>query len=338
MPPKRGGKKKPPATDHEALPTYDAEQGLRGWLRTVLRQLSHSLDRDAEEHIFTPNPDGLPRYNERIPHPMWFEKIQDRSKSLYTSIDELDWDVQLMCENCLTYNGAGTKWAGFADALLMEATAQLSRVKAAFAQLEAEHPEEAAELSAAAAPRLEQHPLYDKLHQPAAQPAQPPAETSPPREDRASKPPAVHPALRAHLLAEARDPPAEVAKRDHSVDAVLAMFQSALRRRGYASEDEMQSYVKFTSEMRDFINASPGELMYPQERTAHTRLAEGQEVKPSAMYGADLLVRLAVKFPELLPPSTPDTTRTAVYLAAEELMVFIALNWKLLSRKPDSSV
>ena len=108
-----------------------------------------------------------------------------------------------------------------------------------------------------------------------------------------------------------------------------------LFRRGYVTESEGQNYSKFTSELREFINTSTAELLYPEEWDNHVADVQSKDLKPSAAYGVDLLVRLMVKLPELLPPSTPDSVRTTLYLAAEELLVFITLNWTHLTQKQE---
>lgn len=56
-----------------------------------------------------PVPVGVAGYAEAIEYPIDFSTIRRRSQwELYGSIRDLALDVQLMCANAMTFNGAGT--------------------------------------------------------------------------------------------------------------------------------------------------------------------------------------------------------------------------------------
>ena len=259
MAPKKASKKK--ASKRAKLPAYDEDVGLEGWLRQVLGQAAKDFDREEDEHIFLLNPESsLANYRSRISHPMYLELIAERCRNVYTSITELEWDVRLMCNNCRAFNAAGSKWVGYADSLQIEATGSFPAMRAAFAKLEESHPEEAKVLQVGAAERLAAHPLYGQLGPVgggevevggggggggSADGKAEREDVSPAREDRASLPPVVHPALRSQLLAEAQSPMHSVPRRVLSVDAALAMYQSTLHKYVFSKKNCTKKKKKF---------------------------------------------------------------------------------------------
>eukprot|EP00754_Rhynchopus_humris_P040352 Rhum_TRINITY_DN23393_c0_g1::Rhum_TRINITY_DN23393_c0_g1_i1::g.177641::m.177641 len=132
------------------------------WLRRRLHEVTALLNRPDEEHIFAESPRGLRGYTKRIKHPIDLSLIGEKCQA-YCCVDELEWDMALMCQNCVDYNGAATKWAKYANTLLADTKEALAPLRDAYAAIAADNPAPAEVLRAAAAANLAAHPMYAKL-------------------------------------------------------------------------------------------------------------------------------------------------------------------------------
>ena len=134
-------------------------------LRDKLKELIPKLDRSEDGNIFQSSPLGLPNYAERIQHPMDTSEMKLKATTVYTSVDELSYDLELMCDNCLLYNGEGSKWAAIAYNLLSVGRILIHNLKTEIIELEKQHKQEAVKLRKSAARRLKDHPMVKRMQQ-----------------------------------------------------------------------------------------------------------------------------------------------------------------------------
>ena len=144
------------------FPALGDGETVEVWLRSRLHEVTALLNRPDEEHIFAESPKGLRGYTKRIKHPIDLSLIGEKC-STYCSVDELGWDIALMCQNCVDYNGAATKWAKYANTLLDDTREALAVLRDVYAAIAADNPAPAEALRAAAAANLAAHPMYAKL-------------------------------------------------------------------------------------------------------------------------------------------------------------------------------
>eukprot|EP01060_Flectonema_neradi_P032439 TRINITY_DN5153_c0_g2_i1.p1 TRINITY_DN5153_c0_g2~~TRINITY_DN5153_c0_g2_i1.p1 ORF type:complete len:388 (+),score=66.47 TRINITY_DN5153_c0_g2_i1:81-1166(+) len=144
------------------------KQELLQIIRSKFEELIPRLNRSEDGHIFEASPLGLPNYSSLISHPMCVNEMKSKATSVYTTIDELALDLELMCDNCVVYNGQNSKWAAIAMNLLSVGRILIQDLKTEITELETHHKQEAAKLRKNAEKRLKNHPMVKKMQAAAA--------------------------------------------------------------------------------------------------------------------------------------------------------------------------
>ncbi|KAJ9451361.1 hypothetical protein DIPPA_20606 [Diplonema papillatum] len=163
---KAGGQKRPRLTHaNTKVVDVDANGPFLTWLRRELSGLATELDRPGDNHVFLSDPVGQlgSIYKERIVQPMWLLEMAERARTVYTSLEEFEADLELLCSNCAAFNGRHSHWTQLAEEVLKEGKARSASLRIEQSALLTQYPEEAATLKASALLRLGSHPKASAL-------------------------------------------------------------------------------------------------------------------------------------------------------------------------------